>query len=99
MLLLGVGTAVLVQAATGQKQDRDARPESSPCSTPPQQHVLAEVEGFTPKSGCYRLAPVAPALARLVPGCIMTLKCLLFAICVGGGLFFGGGGGGRMEGK
>lgn len=49
MLLLGVGTAVLVQATTGQKQDRDARPESSPCSTPPQQHVLAEVEGFYPK--------------------------------------------------
>lgn len=89
MPLLGVGTAVPVQATTGQKQGPSARHGSSPCSVPLQQHVLAEVKGLTPKSGCYRLAPVAPALPRLVPGCTMTLKRLLFAIRVGGGLFGG----------
>lgn len=84
MLLLEVSTAVLEQATMGQNQGTDARPGSSPCSVPPQQCVRSEVKRYTPNSGCYKLAP---ALPRLVPGCIMTLKNL-FAIHVGGGLFF-----------
>ena len=95
MLLLGARTAALVQATTGQKQGTNVRAGSSPCSVAPQQDVLHEVKGFTSKSGLYRLAPLAPALPGLVPGCTMTLKHLLLAIRVGGGRFGGRGQGWR----
>lgn len=76
MPLLEVATAVPEQATTGQEQSTYTRPGSSPCSTISQQHILAEDKGFAPKSWCYSLAPVAPALPGHVPGYTMTLKYL-----------------------
>lgn len=87
MPLLEVATPVPVQATTGQEQGIC----TSLCPTIPQQHILAEDKGFAPKSWCYSLASVAPALPGHVSGCTMTLKYSLFVINVGGNLFFFGG--------
>lgn len=67
---LGVGTAVPLKATTGQKPGSDARPGGSPCSLAPQQHVLAEVKGFTPKSGAtgwHEWHQLCPDLHLFVP--------------------------------
>lgn len=93
MPLLEVPPAAPAQAATGQEQGTHSRPGSSSvipqqCSMIPQQPILAEHKGFAPKSWCYSLAQVAPALAGHIPGCPMTVKYSLFVINVGGNTFF-----------